>query len=206
MDIEQWYTSVPIVTRCYITLAFLLSLAVTYEFVTPLNLYLSFRLIFEKGEWWRFITAFAYFDRFGINLFFHLQFLYFCSRRLEEHFYLRRSAEYLCMLLVGAAAMCGLSIWVDMPFLSYSFTIMILYLWSRRYPEESLQIYWLFTVKAPAFPYVMLVISYLLGSWYNALLDLLGIAVGHTLWFILDVTPKFTGIEFRAPAFIAGLF
>ena len=74
------YRSIPVVTRVYLTLACLTSGAVTFEFVTPLNLYLNYRLIWQKYQIWRLLTNFLFFDRITIHLFFHMHFLYAPSR------------------------------------------------------------------------------------------------------------------------------
>jgi hypothetical protein len=42
---EEWYKSVPLVTRTYVTLCFLTTMAVQLEFVSPLQLYLNFNAI-----------------------------------------------------------------------------------------------------------------------------------------------------------------
>jgi len=70
------YKSIPVVTRVYLTLACLTSGAVTFEFITPLNLYLNYRLVWQNYQIWRLLTNFLFFDKITIHLFFHMHFLY----------------------------------------------------------------------------------------------------------------------------------
>lgn len=75
-NFEAWYKSIPVITRTYLTLAAITSAAVTFELLSPLNLYLNFFLAFKKMELWRLITNFVFLDKFGINFIFHVYFLY----------------------------------------------------------------------------------------------------------------------------------
>lgn len=206
MEFERWYTTIPPVTRTFLTAAVVTSLAVTYEFVNPLDLYLNWALILEKQQWWRLITCFVFFDRLGVNLFFNLHFLYITSRRLEEHFF-GVPGGYCLMLLLGAGALTTCASWVDMPFMSYPFTMMVLYIWSRRYPEENVQLYWLFTVSATYFPYVMIGLSYAFGNFGTTRLDAVGMLVGHVLWYLADIFPLIAGFSpLHAPAAFLAMF
>ena len=183
-EIEQAYFAVPVVTRVYLTLAILTAAAVTFEFLSPLSLYLNFNLVWQ-GEVWRLLTTFVYFDTFSVHLFFHMHFLYFYCRRLEEHYYHRRTARFLYMLLFGASFMLVLAAQYGLPFLSHSLVIMVLYVWSRRNPDEHLSIYGLVTISVPYLAYLLIAIEVLLGS--PALPDLCGLAVGHCFWYVFSV-------------------
>eukprot|EP01012_Entosiphon_sulcatum_P031255 TRINITY_DN3915_c0_g1_i1.p1 TRINITY_DN3915_c0_g1~~TRINITY_DN3915_c0_g1_i1.p1 ORF type:complete len:219 (-),score=55.50 TRINITY_DN3915_c0_g1_i1:327-983(-) len=208
VDFERWYKSIPIITRIYLTLACLTSGAVSFEFVTPLNLYLNFRLVFQKYEIWRLLTTFLYFDRFSINLFFHMHFLYSYCRRLEEHHYHRRTADFFFMLVFGAVSLWLISAFVyDVTFLSHSLVVMVVYVWSRRNPEEHLNVLGMFIIAAPFLPYILLAFSFLFAGVPAAIVDLLGIVVGHVFWYLEDVVPLITGVRvMRTPGFLAGLF
>lgn len=71
----QWYTSIPVVSRTYLTGAVLLALATSADLVRPLSLYYSPSLVFSKGEVWRIVTNFLYFGDIGIDFVFHMYFL-----------------------------------------------------------------------------------------------------------------------------------
>ncbi len=104
-NFELWYRNIPIITRIFLTLTVLASLAVTFDLLSPLHFYLNYTLVFKNYEFWRLLTTFIYFDRISINFIFHVYFLYFYCRRLEEHSFHGRSADFLFMLLFGCYSM-----------------------------------------------------------------------------------------------------
>eukprot|EP01060_Flectonema_neradi_P037088 TRINITY_DN736_c10_g1_i1.p1 TRINITY_DN736_c10_g1~~TRINITY_DN736_c10_g1_i1.p1 ORF type:complete len:217 (+),score=5.82 TRINITY_DN736_c10_g1_i1:93-743(+) len=206
VEIEQAYFSIPVVTRIYLTLSILTAGAVTFEFLSPLNLYLNFKLV-GKGEVWRLITSFVFFDTLSIGFFFHMHFLYFYSRRLEEHFYHRRTARFLYMLLFGSLLMVGMAAVCDIPFLSHSLVTMVLYVWSRRNPDEHLSIYGLVTLSAPYLAYILLALGIIFD--HSPISDLIGIAAGHIFWYFEDILPKLIGRNkeiIPTPGFLQLLF
>lgn len=48
--IEEWYRSMPVITRTYMTLCFITTLAVHIDFVSPLALYLNFHAIINNYQ------------------------------------------------------------------------------------------------------------------------------------------------------------
>jgi len=207
-ELETWYKSIPVVTRVYLTLACLTSGAVTFEFITPLNLYLNYRLVWQNYQIWRLLTNFLFFDKITIHLFFHMHFLYSYCRRLEEHWYHRRTADFLFMLMFGAISMLLISACIyDIVFLSHSMVVMVVYIWSRRNPEEHLNILGVFTIAAPYLAYVMLAFSAMFGGVSSAAVDVIGIVVGHFYWFLADILPKLIGFHIlKTPSFVSALF
>jgi Derlin-2/3 len=202
-DVEQWIFSIPVVTRTYMALALVTSIAVTFEVVSPLHLYISHRLILEKNEWWRLITGFVYFDKLSINFVFHMHFLYFYCRRLEEHFYLQNTPAFLFIMFLAAALHLAVGHYLGLLFLSYPMIMTLLYLWSRRFPNETLRIYGLFDLQAPYIAYLMLFLSVILDGTGSITGDLVGIGVGHVIWFLQDILPRITGFELlKVPNFL----
>jgi Derlin-2/3 len=209
MDAEQFYFGMPVVTRTILTLSLVLSVAVTYEVVTPLNLIFSPTLIFQEKQYWRILTSLLFFDRLSVNCLFHLHFFYMFSRRLEEHFFLGDSLKYLYTLGLGASGILLSSSFLHIPFPSGPLVMMVLYLWSRRYPDEQMSIYFIFTVSAPYLPLVMMFLTYTMSgnSIQNVYADLAGVAVGHVLWYCSDVLPKIIGFDPTAlPGLVRAVF
>jgi hypothetical protein len=46
----NWYSEVPVVTRTYMTMAFMTTLACSLDIITPLSLYLNTNLIYSKYQ------------------------------------------------------------------------------------------------------------------------------------------------------------
>ena len=205
MEVEEWWNSIPIVTKTWLTLSFASAVAVTFELVSPLRLYLDMGLVFNRGQYWRLLTTFLFFDKLGIGFFFHAHFLYFYCRRLEEHFYLRRTGEFLFTLLLGAGALLAISPYFDLMFLSSPLVMVVLYLWARRFPMELLQIYGLVTVTSAYLPYFLTLLTYMMAGWEAAVMDVVAIGIAHVLWYMADVFPQITGLHVMSPSFFTNL-
>ncbi|EYC32045.1 hypothetical protein Y032_0003g1370 [Ancylostoma ceylanicum] len=79
------------------------------------------------------------------------------------------------------------TVWSLMVFLGQAFTIMLVYIWSRRNPHIQMNFFGVLSFTAPYLPWVLLLFSLLLGN--NAIVDFMGIACGHFYFFLEDVFP-----------------
>jgi len=68
---------------------------------------------------------------------------------------------------------------------------MLVYVWARRNPFVRMNFFGLLTFNAPYLPYVLLGFSLLLGNAVSV--DLLGMAVGHTYFYLEDIFPNQPG-------------
>lgn len=82
-------------------------------------------------------------------------------------------------------------LFVNLVFLGQAFTIMLVYIWSRRNPYVRMNFFGLLIFQAPFLPWVLMGFSLLLGN--SIIVDLLGIAVGHIYFFLEDVFPNQPG-------------
>lgn len=102
--------------------------------------------------------------------------------------------------------MSVIAYFVNLLFFGQAFTIMLVYIWSRRNPSVRMNFFGLTTFQAPYLPWVLLVCTILLGS--STVVDLIGIVVGHFYYFFEDVFPNephgFRVLE--TPAFLRRLF
>jgi Derlin-2/3 len=206
MDLEAWLHNIPIVTKVYMVAAVALSLAVTFNIASPLNLYLNHTLIWQRGQYWRLLTNFLYFGPMDISFFFNMHFLYFYSRRLEEHFYFNRTGEFIFLLVCTACLLLCMTSFIGMLFLGQPLVMVINYIWARRFPDELLNFYGVFTVTAAYVPYVMIGFAYLLNGKESAKMDLYAIGIAHFLWFLSDVLPQITGWHVMSPTLFTNLF
>ncbi|KAM8827398.1 derlin-2 isoform 2-T2 [Spinachia spinachia] len=95
---------------------------------------------------------------------------------------------------------------VSLVFLGQAFTIMLVYVWSRRNPNVRMNFFGLLNFQAPFLPWVLMGFSLLLGN--SIIVDLLGIAVGHVYFFLEDVFPNQPGGGrwLKTPSIIKMLF
>ncbi|XP_048467195.1 derlin-2-like isoform X2 [Rhincodon typus] len=161
------------------------------EFITPFQLYFNPDLIVKKYQVWRLLTNFLFFGPLGFSFLFNMIFLYRYCRMLEEGSFRGRTADFLLMFIFGGFLMTLFGIFASLFFLGQAFTIMLVYVWSRRNPFVRMNFFGLLNFQAPFLPWVLMGFSLLLGN--SVIVDLLGIAVGHIYYFLEDVFPNQPG-------------
>ncbi|KAF6155583.1 hypothetical protein GIB67_004577 [Kingdonia uniflora] len=73
------------------------------------------------------------------------------------------------------------------PYLGISLVFMLLYVWSREFPNAQVNIYGLVSLKAFYLPWAMLALDVIFGS--PIMPDLLGIMAGHLYYFLTVLYP-----------------
>ncbi|KAK9721418.1 Der1-like family [Popillia japonica] len=116
--------------------------------------------------------------------------LYF-NPETKEGSFRDRTADFVMMFLFGAVFMIAFAFIVNLLFLGQAFTIMLVYIWSRRNPLIRMNFFGILNFYAPYLPWVLLGFSLLLGN--AVYVDLMGIAVGHIYYFLEDVFPHQRG-------------
>uniref|UniRef100_A0A182FIT9 Derlin n=1 Tax=Anopheles albimanus TaxID=7167 RepID=A0A182FIT9_ANOAL len=186
--IRQEYMEIPIVTRVYSTACLITTLSVHLDIVTPYQLYFNPKLIFRHFQLWRICTTFLFFGTFGFNFLFNMIFTFRYCRMLEENSFRGKSSDFVMMFLFGGTI---LALFANLLFLGQAFTIMLVYVWSRRNPFVRMNFFGVLNFQAPYLPWVLLGFSVLIGN--TIWVDLIGIVVGHIYYFLEDVFPNQTG-------------
>ena len=75
MSLEEQFNAIPKITRCYIVLAVATTACVSLGFLSPMQLYLDFGLIWNKFQIWRLFTCFIFFGKFSMSFLFQLYIL-----------------------------------------------------------------------------------------------------------------------------------
>ncbi|KAG8376077.1 hypothetical protein BUALT_Bualt09G0026000 [Buddleja alternifolia] len=135
------------------------------------------------------ITSFWYRARYGVQL--------------ENGPFQRRTADFLWMMLFGALSLLVLSAipYFWSPFLGISLVFMLLYVWSREFPNANINIYGLVSLKAFYLPWAMLCLDVIFGS--PIVPDFLGIIAGHLYYFLTVLHPLAGGKSIlKTPAII----
>uniref|UniRef100_A0A2M4AAI0 Derlin n=1 Tax=Anopheles triannulatus TaxID=58253 RepID=A0A2M4AAI0_9DIPT len=189
--IRQEYLEIPIVTRVYSTACLITTLSVHLDIVTPYQLYFNPKLIFRHFQLWRICTTFLFFGTFGFNFLFNMIFTFRYCRMLEENSFRGKSSDFVMMFLFGGTVLVILALFANLLFLGQAFTIMLVYVWSRRNPFVRMNFFGVLNFQAPYLPWVLLGFSVLIGN--TIWVDLIGIVVGHIYYFLEDVFPNQTG-------------
>ncbi|PIA42904.1 hypothetical protein AQUCO_02000388v1 [Aquilegia coerulea] len=95
------------------------------------------------------------------------------------------------MMIFGAFSLLIFSALFWSPFLGISMVFMLLYVWSREFPNAQINIYGLVTLKAFYLPWAMLGMDVIFGS--QLMPNLLGILAGHLYYFLTVLHPLSTG-------------
>lgn len=191
--VEEWWKSVPPVTRTYICLSVVTAGAIALEVITPLKLYLDWSLVLRKGHVWRIFTNFLYFGDLSLDFLFHMFFLYRYCKMLETNSFRGRTADFLYMLIFGALMLTLVSPLTKIDMLGPSLTFMMVYVWGRRNSRQAVNFLGVLSFRAPYLPWVLLLFSFVLGS--SPATDLMGILVGHVYYYMADVYPAMAGVS-----------
>ncbi|PWN35999.1 Der1-like protein [Meira miltonrushii] len=186
MDLD----SIPPITRLWAGSALALALAEHVGLVSSLQLFLSFRLVL-KGQIWRIPTSLAYFGPFSIDFLFNLLFTTRYARMLEENHYAGHRADFVWLLIFSSTILVLLSPLATLPFLGSPLGFVLVYIWSRRNRHVRLSLFGVLVITAPYLPWALVAFSWVLaGSPKYVIGDLLGIAVGHLYYFLVDIWPR----------------
>ncbi|XP_023235845.1 derlin-2-like [Centruroides sculpturatus] len=169
---QQEYLQIPIITRSYTTACVLTTVAVQLDLITPFQLYFNPEAVIKKYQIWRLFTTFLFFGTFGFNFLFNIIFTHRYCRMLEEGTFRGRTADFFFMFVFGGTLMIIFALFVNLLFLGQAFTIMLVYIWSRRNPYVRMNFFGLLNFQAPYLPWVLLAFSVLLGN--AVMVDLMG--------------------------------
>jgi len=125
---------------------------------------------------------------FSIDFVFHMYFLVRYCRLLEENSFRGRTEDFIIFIVFGMTIMMLIAPFVNIPFFGSSLTFMMVYLWGRRNEHIRMNFLGLLPFTAPYLPWVLLAFSLVLGN--SATVDLIGIAVGHTYFYLDDIYPR----------------
>ncbi|KAG7277990.1 hypothetical protein CRUP_020306 [Coryphaenoides rupestris] len=191
VSLTRLYIQTPAVTRVYLTACVLTTAAVQLGLVTPLQLSFNPQLVFRRWQIWRLITNFLFFGTLSFGFLINIIFLFRYCRLLEEGCFRRRTADFVFLFLFGGSLMTVLGVFADQVFLGQSFPSMLVYVWSRRNPVVQIHFLGFCSFQARFLPWGLVGFSLLLGN--SIVVDVLGIVVGHTYFYLEDVLPTQPG-------------
>ncbi|KAJ4708560.1 Derlin [Melia azedarach] len=189
----EFYNSLPPISKVYGTLCVAVTTACQLRLLDPSILALEYELVFSYLQVWRLITNFFFLGTFSINFGIRLLMIARYGVNLEKGPFERRTADFLWMMIFGALSLLVLS---AIPifrsyFLGISLVFMLVYVWSREFPNAQINIYGLVQLKAFYLPWAMLTLDVIFGS--PLIPDLLGIIAGHLYYFLTVLHPLATG-------------
>ncbi|KAF3442949.1 hypothetical protein FNV43_RR16867 [Rhamnella rubrinervis] len=185
----MFYKSLPPISKTYGTLCLLTTTAFQLGLLNVAHIALLYPFVFTRFQVWRLITNFFFLGKFSINFGIRLLMIARYGVQLEKGPFDRRPADFLWMMMFGALTLLVLSIIpiFESAFLGISLVFMLVYVWSREFPNANINIYGLVTLKAFYLPWAMLALDVIFGS--PIIPDLLGIIAGHLYYFLTVLHP-----------------
>jgi Derlin-2/3 len=210
---ESWYTSLPFVTKHWLTAVLITTVSCNLEVLPIMKLVWSFESIKNDFEIWRIVTPFLWiggFGKEGFQTLISLFLLYQYSSQYERGGGFNTgggggTADYVYMLLFGMVMiLITNALFVGGYVMAKTLAYYVLYIWSKHNPTANANI-WGVPVPAIYLPFAILALNFCLGNNYMEYIH--GYAVGHLYYFVADVVPKVYGKTYlETPLFILSKF
>ncbi|XP_018014876.1 derlin-1 [Hyalella azteca] len=190
-DLNQWFNSLPPMTRYWFggTVAF--SLLGRFGILQPHWLILHYDPLFYSFQIWRPVTALFFYPitpATGFHFLINLYFLYNYSLRLETGLFLGRTADYLFMLLFTWLCCVVVALMGNIMMLMDPMVMCVLYVWCQL-NQETIVSFWFGTqFKAMYLPWVLLGFNLIVAG--GGLMEFVGILVGHLYFFLAFKYPQ----------------
>jgi len=186
--IQQWWNSIPQITRYLFALSFGVTLAANFRFIQASTLVLNFQQVFYSFEIWRLVTCFFFHGKLGFPFLIHMLFLVRYGQSLEETVFNGRTADFVWFLLFGGFLLLIFSYFLHLEVLGMSFIMMILYVWSRKNPN--LRMSFMFGLQFQSFYFAWVLVGFTVLMGGNPIPELLGIVSGHVYYYLEDIYPQ----------------
>jgi Derlin-2/3 len=79
-------------------------IACQLQFCNKYQLFFSWKLFWNEGQYWRLLSTFLYFGKFSLDTLFHLYFLLQYCQTLEDESFRGKRADFVYFLLFSATS------------------------------------------------------------------------------------------------------
>ncbi|KAK3033249.1 hypothetical protein RJ639_033129, partial [Escallonia herrerae] len=199
----RYYQSLPPVAKTYAVICFMTTAGYELQLYRYGSITLRFSDVFKRFQVWRLITNFFFIAPFSLTFAFRFLIILRNGVSLERGPFDKRTADYVWMFLFGALSLLVMALvpFLWSPCMGASLVFMIVYVWSREFPNERLNIHGLFQLQGFYLPWYMLGVDMILGNPLKP--DMLGIAAGHLYYFLTVLYPLSTGKNYcKTPVFV----
>ncbi|CAH8648901.1 unnamed protein product [Heterobilharzia americana] len=208
-DLSEMFNSIPLVTRYWFSGTILFSLLGKLNIIDPMRMILLWDRIYSNFEIWRPVTGLLFYPvspSTGFHFLINLYFLYSYSSRLENGMFLGRTADYVFMFLFTWIALVIVSFLASFYVLLEPMVLTVLYIWSQLNRDVLVQFWFGMQFKAMYFPWVLVIFNLIVRG--SAIMELVGIIVGHLYYFFVFQYPQEYGGRaiLKTPEFLYRLF
>ncbi|RXI09819.1 hypothetical protein DVH24_015413 [Malus domestica] len=170
--------------------------ALYFQLYNPWNIALDYGLVIKRFQVWRLVTNFFFLGPFSFPFACDLIMIARYGVALERGPFDKRTADFLWMLMFGALSLLAMAAvpYLWSPFMGTSVVFMIVYVWSREFPNSRVNIAGVVSFKGFYLPYVLLTLDLMFGVPLKP--DIMGMVAGHLYYFLTVLHPlsggKFT--------------
>lgn len=188
---ERWYSSLPLVTKYFITFVFIATLLISCHILSLDYFIHDWNFIYYKLQIWRILLNIFYIGKFSFSWIFFMSLFIQFSSSLEKNPVFSSPGSYLYFILIQSVLLSVISLFFfwpsGYPFLSNSLLFAIIYYWSRRETWTQVSIYF-FTVKGYQLPFALIFLHIIMG--HSLWVDLMGLLSGHLYFFFREILPR----------------
>ena len=198
--IIKLFSNIPPITRLFIFGMFLTGLLIKLEICDATYYYFDLDLIIRRNEWWRLFTCILFHGEFSIFLIINAYLFYQYSAGLENNSFRTKSEDYFYMMFLIYLILLSILImenYYGLVYFSYNFgrrsissclIEIVIYLWARNNHRQQVFIFFVLAIRASYLPYIFILFG--LVHRGGILNELLGIFIGHVLYYFYFVVPK----------------
>ncbi|CAN1243076.1 DER1 [Linum perenne] len=202
----EYYRSLPPVSKTYGVVCLMTSAAFYLGLYNPFTIALFYGDVFKRFQIWRLLTNFFFLGPFSFPFAFRLIIIARYGVSLERGPFDKRTADFVWMFFFGAISLLLMAVVPALwsPFMGISLVFMIVYIWSREFPNDTINIYGLVSLKGFYLPWAMLGLDLIFGDPLKP--DILGIVAGHLYYYLTVLYPLSGGkyyYIFKTPRFVS---
>ncbi|XP_049763437.1 derlin-1 [Schistocerca cancellata] len=193
-DLSNWFYSLPIFTRWWMTLTTGFSLLGRFGLLRGIYLALLYEPFIHRFQIWRPVTAVFYYPitaSTGFHFLINLYFLYKYSLLLETGIFDGRPADYLFLLLFNWICIVIVALMADINLLMVSMVLSVLYVWCQLNKDVIVSFWFGTRFRATYLPWVLFAFHLIISG--GGLNELVGILVGHLYFFLMFKYPQEMG-------------
>lgn len=204
MDASELIASLQPFTKLYIITSLITTVIVTLKVIQPAS-FVAFLVPSEWWQIWKIPGSLTYHGSFDMGYIFHLIFFFMTNNPLEKSFIPALYGDFLTMLgfVLSFCGIFGAALnWGGYLVLSDAFTFALTYIYCKKFPNDSIILFFILKIKTAYYPFAIMAISILMGaSWKNYVIGLL---VGHLYIYLKEILPVTKGLNLlRTPTFVA---